>query len=140
MKVHSDLQDQQAATQAAEAQAAAQQEAASTAAAKVEKINAYHVTQFAYLLGKMQATPDGDGTLLDHSTLMYGTGIGECNAHDPRNIPLLLAGGGAGTLKGGRHLRFPRETPLANLHLTLFNNFGVKRDKIGDSTAPLSLT
>jgi hypothetical protein len=108
--------------------------------AKVEKINAYHVTQFAYLLGKMKATPDGDGTLLDHSTLMYGTGIGECNAHDPRNIPLLLAGSGAGTLKGGRHISFPRETPLANLHLTLFNNFGVKRDKIGDSTAPLSLT
>jgi hypothetical protein len=108
--------------------------------AKVEKINAYHVTQFAYLLGKMQATPDGDGTLLDHSTLMYGTGIGECNAHDPRNIPLLLAGGGAGTLKGGRHIRFPKETPLANLHLTLFDNFGVKRDKIGDSTEPLSLT
>src|SRR5215470_9235879 len=60
--------------------------------AKVEKINAYHVTHFAYLLSKMQSTPDGDGTLLDHATLIYGTGMGECNAHDPRNIPLLLAG------------------------------------------------
>jgi hypothetical protein len=94
--------------------------------AKVEKVNAYHVTQFAYLLNKMRSTPDGDGTLLDHATLMYGAGIGECNAHDPRNIPLLLAGGGAGTLKGGRHIRYPRETPLANLHLTLLANFGVQ--------------
>jgi hypothetical protein len=107
--------------------------------AKVEKINAYHVTQFAYLLDKMRSTPDGDGTLLDHATLMYGTGMGECNAHDPRNIPLVLAGGGAGTLKGGRHIRYPKETPLANLHLTLLANFGVKREKIGDSTGLLTI-
>src|SRR5262245_32181629 len=105
--------------------------------AKVEKINAYHVTQFAYLLEKMRSTSDGDGTLLDHATLIYGTGMGECNAHDPRNIPLLLAGGGAGTLKGGRHIRYPKETPLANLHLTLLDNFGIKRDRIGDSTGRL---
>jgi hypothetical protein len=97
------------------------------------------VTQFAYLLDKMRSTPDGDGTLLDHATLIYGTGIGECNAHDPRNIPLVLAGGGAGTLKGNRHVRYPKETPLANLHLTLLANFGVKWEKIGDSTGPLSL-
>src|SRR5262245_19103721 len=107
--------------------------------AKVEKINAYHVTQFAYLLEKMRSTPDGDGSLLDHATLIYGTGMGECNAHDPRNIPLLLAGGGAGTLKGGRHVRYPKETPLANLHLTLLDNFGIHHDKIGDSTGPLTL-
>jgi Protein of unknown function (DUF1552) len=108
--------------------------------AKVEKINAYHVTQFAYLLDKMKSTPDGDGSLLDHSTLLYGTGMGECNAHDPRNIPLVLAGGGAGTLKGGRHIRYPKETPLANLHLTLLANFGIQREGIGDSTGPLALT
>jgi hypothetical protein len=107
--------------------------------AKVEKINAYHVTHFAYLWGQMQSTPDGDGSLLDHSTLMYGTGMGECNAHDPRNIPLVLAGKGAGTLKVGRHIRYPKETPLANLHLTLLDNFGVKRDRLGDSTGPLSI-
>ena len=107
--------------------------------AKVEKINAYHVTQFAYLLNKMRSTSDGDGTLLDHATLMYGTGMGECNAHDPRSIPLLLAGGGAGTLNGGRHIRYARETPLANLHLTLLDNFGVKWDRIGDSTGRLTL-
>jgi len=105
--------------------------------AKVEKINAYHVTQFAYLLNKMRSTPDGDGSLLDHATLIYGAGIGECNAHDPRNIPLLLAGGGAGTLKGGRHIRYPKDTPLANLHLTLLANFGVRWDRIGDSSGPL---
>jgi uncharacterized protein DUF1552 len=107
--------------------------------AKVEKINAYHVTQFAYLLEKMRSTPDGDGTLLDHSTLIYGTGMGECNAHDPRNIPLLLAGGGAGTIKGGRHVRYPKETPLANLHLTLLELFGVRWERIGDSTGRLEL-
>lgn len=105
--------------------------------AKVEKINAYHVTHFAYLLNKMRSTADGDGTLLDHATLLYGTGMGECNAHDPRNIPLIIAGSGAGTLKGGRHIRHPKETPLANLHLTLLNNFDIKRDRIGDSTGPL---
>jgi len=101
---------------------------------KVAKINAYQVTKFAYLLERLRATPDGDGTLLDHSTLLYGTGMGDCNAHDPRNIPLLIAGGGAGSLKGGRHIRFPKETPLANLHLTLLDKFGVNLERIGDST------
>src|SRR5262245_21099582 len=101
---------------------------------KVAKINAYQVTKFAYLLERMAATPDGDGSLLDHATLLYGTGMGDCNAHDPRNIPLLLAGGGAGSLKGGRHVSFPKETPLANLHLTLLDKFGVNLDRIGDSS------
>ena len=104
---------------------------------KVAKINAYQVTKFAYLMDRLQATPDGDGTLLDHVTLIYGTGMGDCNAHDPRSIPLLLAGGGAGHLKGGRHIRYPKETPLANLHLTLLDKFGVKLDRIGDSTGRL---
>jgi Protein of unknown function (DUF1552) len=104
---------------------------------KVAKINAYQVTKFAYLLDRLSATPDGDGTLLDHITLLYGTGMGDCNAHDPRNIPLLLAGGGAGQLKGGRHIRYPKETPLANLHLTLLDKFGVRLDRIGDSTGRL---
>jgi hypothetical protein len=105
--------------------------------AKVAKINAYHVSYFAYLLDKLRSTPDGDGSLLDHVTVVYGAGIGECNAHDPRNIPLLLAGGGAGTLKGGIHIRYPKETPLANLHLTLLEKFGVHLDRIGDSTGKL---
>jgi Protein of unknown function (DUF1552) len=105
--------------------------------AKVAKINAYHVTQFAYLLDKLRSTPDGDGSLLDHVMLVYGTGMGECNAHDPRNIPVLLAGGGSGLLKGGRHIRYPKETPLANLHLTLLDKLGVHWDSIGDSTGRL---
>jgi hypothetical protein len=102
--------------------------------AKVAKVNAYHVMQFAYLLDRLRSTPDGDGSLLDHSIVMYGAGIGECNAHDPRNIPLLLAGRGSGHLKGGRHIRYPKETPLANLHLTLLDKLGVHVDRIGDST------
>ena len=97
--------------------------------AKVAKINDYHVTLFAYLLEKLRATPDGDGSLLDHVIMMYGTGMGDCNAHDPRNIPLVLAGGGAAQLKGGRHIRYPKETPLANLHLTLLDKLGVHLDQ-----------
>ena len=100
---------------------------------KVAKINAYHMRMFATLLGKLQATADGDGTLLDHVTMMYGAGMADSNSHSPIDIPLILAGGGAGTLKGGRHIRF-KNTPLANLHLTLLDQFGVHQDRIGDST------
>jgi hypothetical protein len=105
--------------------------------AKVAKINHYHVTQFAYLLDKLQSTPDGDGTLLDHTIAMYGTGMGDCNAHDPRSIPLVIAGGRSVQLKGGRHIRYAKETPLANLHLTLLDKLGVHLDQIGDSTGRL---
>jgi hypothetical protein len=101
--------------------------------AKVAKINAYHVKMFAYLLEKLRSTPDGDGMLLDHVTMMYGAGISDSNDHSPLNIPIVLAGGGAGTLKGGRHIRF-KDVPLANLHLTLLAQFGVHQDSIGDST------
>ncbi len=101
--------------------------------AKVSKINAYHVKMFAYLLEKLRATPDGDGTLLDHMTLIYGAGIADSNSHAPVNIPFVLAGGGAGNLKGGRHTHF-KDMPLANLHLTLLDQLGVRIDKIGDST------
>jgi hypothetical protein len=104
--------------------------------AKVAKINAYHVQMFARLLGKLQATPDGDGTLLDHVTMMYGAGIADSNSHSPVDIPMILAGGGAGHLKGGRHVRF-KNMPLANLHLTLLDQFGVRRDHIGDSTGKI---
>ena len=101
--------------------------------AKVAKINAYHVQLFAYLLEKLRGTPDGDGTLLDHITLMYGTGLSDCNAHSVTNVPVVLTGGGAGWLKGGRHIRYP-DVPLANLHLTLLDRFGIHWDKMGDST------
>ena len=92
--------------------------------AKTAKINAYHVKMFAYLLEKLRATPDGDGTLLDHMTLIYGAGIADSNSHAPVNIPFILAGGGAGNLKGGRHTHL-KDVPLANLHLTLMDQFGV---------------
>ena len=101
--------------------------------AKVAKINAYHVQLFAYLLERLRATPDGDGTLLDHITLMYGTGLSDCNAHSVTNVPVVLTGGGTGWLKGGRHIRY-NNLPLANLHLTLLDRFGVHWDRLGDST------
>src|SRR5436309_8472458 len=101
--------------------------------AKVARINAYHVKMFAAYLEKLKSTPDGGGTLLDHTTMMYGAGIADSNSHSPYNLPIILAGGGAGHLKGGRHIRF-KNMPLANLHLTLLDQFGVHRDHIGDST------
>ena len=101
--------------------------------AKVAKINAYHVKMFAAYLEKLGAAADGDGTLLDHVTMMYGAGIADSNSHSPIDIPMILAGGGSGHLKGGRHIRF-KSTPLANLHLTLMDQFGVHWDRIGDSS------
>jgi len=101
--------------------------------AKVAKINEYHMQMFAKYLEKLQAARDGDGTLLDSMTLMYGAGIADSNSHAPTNIPMILAGGGAGHLKGGRHINF-KAVPLANLHLTLMDQFGVRLDKMGDST------
>jgi hypothetical protein len=87
---------------------------------------------FARMLEKLQATPDGDGTLLDHVTMMYGAGIADSNSHSPIDIPMILAGGGAGHLKGGRHIRF-KNMPLANLHLTLLERAGVRMDAFADS-------
>ena len=107
--------------------------------AKVAKINTYHVTLFAYLLDKLRSTPDGDGSLLDHMTLVYGAGMSDSNAHANTDLPIILAGGGAGTLKGGRAIRYAQEqkTPLANLHMSLLDKFGVRVDHFGDSTGKL---
>ena len=101
--------------------------------AKVAKINEYHVSLFGYLLEKLKTTPDGDGSLLDHSMYMYGSGMGDPNLHDHINLPILVAGGGAGRLKGGRHIRYADRTPLANLHLTLLEKAGVRMDSFADS-------
>src|SRR5207247_2992294 len=87
--------------------------------AKLAKINAHHVSLFAYLVEKLRATPDGDGSLLDHSIYMLGSGMGNPDVHDHSNLPIVLAGGGAGKLKGARHIKYEQQTPLANLHLTL---------------------
>jgi hypothetical protein len=99
---------------------------------KIAKINAYHVKIFAGYLEKLRSTADGDGTLLDHMTLIYGAGMADSNSHSPIDLPIVLAGGGVGQIRGGRHLRF-KGTALANLHLTLLDSFGVKIDKLGDS-------
>ena len=104
---------------------------------KVAKINLYHVTLFAYMLEKLRATPDGDGSMLDHVTMMYGAGMADSNRHAPVDLPIVMAGGGAGQLKPGRHIRYPSDTPLANLHLTLLDRFGVPWDRLGDSTGKL---
>ncbi len=109
------------------------------ALAKLTKINRYHVGLFAAFVEKLRATPDGDGSLLDHMVLMYGAGMSDSNAHSPYNLPIVLLGGGAGTLRGGRHVSFDERdrTPLANLHVTLLDKLGAPVERIGDSTGPL---
>ena len=101
--------------------------------AKVAKINAFHVSLFAYFLEKLKSTPEGNGSLLDHSLYLYGSGMGNPNVHDHVNLPILVAGGGAGKLKGGRHITNREPKPLANLHLTLLDKVGVRLDSFADS-------
>ncbi len=101
--------------------------------ARMAKINAFHVSLFAYLLEKLKSTPEGDGCLLDHSVYLYGSGMGNPNVHDHVNLPILVAGGGAGHVKGGRHIKYAEPTPLANLHLTLLEKVGVRLDAFADS-------
>jgi len=100
--------------------------------AKVAKINAFHVSLFAAFLEKLLATPDGDGSLLDHSVCLFGSGMGNPDIHTHVNLPILVAGG-AGQVKGGRHIRYAEPTPLANVHLTLLDKVGVRLDSFGDS-------
>jgi len=99
----------------------------------ITMINAYQVSLFAYFLERMAKTPDGDGSLLDHSVLLYGSGLSDGNIHLPENIPVIVAGKGSGTLKGGQHLMH-KGMPLANLHVSLMEKFGVHVDKLGNST------
>lgn len=101
--------------------------------AKVAKINQFHVSLFAEFLEKMAATPEGNGSLLDHSLYLYGSGMGNPNVHDHTNLPILVAGGAAGNMQGGRHVRYDKPTPLANLHLTLLDKVGVHLDSFADS-------
>jgi hypothetical protein len=101
--------------------------------ARVAKINQFHVSLFAEFLGKLQSTREGNGSLLDHSLYLYGSGMGNPNVHDHTNLPILVAGGAAGKMQGGRHIQLARPTPLANLHLTLLNKVGVQRDSFADS-------
>ncbi|MBI4625945.1 MAG: DUF1552 domain-containing protein [Verrucomicrobia bacterium] len=105
--------------------------------ARMAKINAFHVSLFAYFLERLEATPEGNGTLLDHSLLLYGSGIGNPNIHDHTNLPILVAGGAAGGMKGGRHIRYDQPVPLANLHLTLLDKVGVRLDSFADSNGKI---
>lgn len=101
--------------------------------AKVARINEFHVSLFAQFLQKLKHTPEANGSLLDHCLYLYGSGMGNPNVHDHTNLPILVAGGAAGRMKGGRHIRYARPTPLANLHLTLLDKVGVHLDSFADS-------
>jgi hypothetical protein len=100
---------------------------------KVTQINCHHIGQFAHLLQKAKATSDGDGTLLDHSMLVYGSSISEGNSHVHTNLPVVLVGRGDGSLNPGRHIVYP-ETPMTNLYLSMLDKMGVHTGKLGDST------
>ncbi|MEZ5043608.1 MAG: DUF1552 domain-containing protein [Saprospiraceae bacterium] len=103
-----------------------------------ELINRWHIEQVAYFLNKLKAIPEGNGTLLDQSFVMFGSGLRDGNRHSPYNLPILVAGGAGGQLQGGQHLIFEENTPLANLYLTLGNIMGLKMDKFADSTGELA--
>jgi hypothetical protein len=105
---------------------------------QLAKINAFHVQQVAHLLDRLKATPDGDGTLLDHSLILYGSAMSNSNVHDHAPLPVLVAGGAGGKLKGGRHLSYPTGTPMSNLLVSILNKAGVEQERVGDSTGLLS--
>jgi hypothetical protein len=102
------------------------------------KINTYHVSLLAHFLERLRSTPDGDGNLLDHSLVLYGSGMSNSNIHNHSPLPVLVAGGAAGKMKGGRHLKYPENTPMANLLLTILDKAGVHQEAVGDSTGLLS--
>jgi hypothetical protein len=105
--------------------------------AKTAKINRFHVSLFAEFLQRLDATREGDGSLLDHALYLYGSGMGNPNVHDHVNLPIIVAGGAAGKMQGGRHIRRQEATPLANLHLTLLDKVGVRLDSFADSDGKL---
>lgn len=105
--------------------------------AKLAKVNEYQMRQFAHFVEQLRKTPDGDGTLLDHSVLVYGTGISDSNTHFHDDLPIVVVGGAAAGIKGGRHVRYPKGTPLANLWVALLEKMGVAPEQLGDSTGAL---
>lgn len=106
---------------------------------KITKINTYHTSLFAYFLERLKATKDGDGSLLDHSMIVYGGAIADGNAHSHYDLPVLLAGHGNGQLKPGRHVQYAKGTPMTNLYLGLLDRMSVPAEKLGDSTGKLEL-
>ena len=105
---------------------------------QLAKINAFHVSEVAHLLDRLKATPDGDGTLLDNSLILYGSAMSNSNVHNHGPLPVLVAGGAAGRMKGGRHITNPEGTPMANLLATILDKAGVPQEKVGDSTGLLT--
>jgi len=105
--------------------------------AKLAQINRFHIEQVAYLLGKLKSMKEGYGSVLDNSMIVVGSAIADGNAHQHHDLPVLLCGGGGGTLKPGRHVEYQKETPMTNLYLSLLDRMGVKADKLGDSTGKL---
>ena len=105
---------------------------------KLKKIDKYHIEQFAYFLQQLKSVKEGEGTLLDHSLLMFGNGLGDGNAHSHHNLPIILAGHGGGSVKPGRYIKLERETPLNNLFLSLFDRMGAPSDAFGDSNGRMS--
>jgi hypothetical protein len=103
---------------------------------KVTQVNAHHMALFAGFVKKMKATPDGDGTLLDHTVIVYGSGLSDGNRHTHNDLPVLLVGRGGG-LKLGRHVVYAKDTPMTNLYLTLLDRMGVQTEQLGDSTGAI---
>src|SRR5207244_13418604 len=106
--------------------------------AKIAKINRFHVTQLAYFMNRLQSVKEGDGTLLDNCLIAYGSGNGDGNRHNHDELPTLLLGKAGGTLSTGRHVRFPRNTPICNLYLEMLDRMGVLEQRFGDSNGRLS--
>jgi hypothetical protein len=100
-------------------------------------INQWHVEQYAYLLGKLSAMREGEGSVLDNSMILLGSGLRDGNSHNPHNLPIVLAGGAAGGLDTGQHLKYGEDSPLANLYVSMLQAFGVQADRFADSTGPL---
>jgi hypothetical protein len=107
--------------------------------AQMSKINRYHTQLFSHYLAKLRATPDGDGSLLDHTTILYGAGISNSQRHSGDNLPLLLMGGGSGRIKGGRHLKYTDKPMMANLLVTLMDKMDVPVDHVGGSNGKLPI-
>ena len=104
---------------------------------QLQKIDEYSVKQFSYFLDKMKSVKEGDGTLLDHSMLLYGSAISDANRHSHHDLPIVIAGGGSGTLKTGRHVKFEKETPMNNLFLSMLDRMNSGVEAFGDSTGRL---
>ena len=103
------------------------------------QLNTYHMTKLAYFLERLAKTPDGDGTLLDHSLVLYGSSLSDGNQHNFSPLPIVLAGGASGRVKGGRHVVFPKDTHMSNLLVAMLEKMGAPTEKFGDSTGMLTI-